>query len=471
MSERDARGGSGDGTARYVVISADSHDSPPYHFEKYVEYVDPQHRQSYVEWLQSDAEELSRTTRFGGPSLMNADVHRYESNATNEYRRYYEELMIGRMQVDEHWHKESFGRYRPEEPPGYVDPVARVASQETQGIVGEVVNTTGFAAGSSTQFGADDHELLRAGAMAHLRWLADYCGAVPGRLAAPIYVDGRDLDEARADITWARDHGLFGGVFLPVPRLIGGGMMGRIAHAGGDVLPPYVDSYWEPLWAVCEDLDLPLVLHIGQNVAPDITTAYGTDPNAFWVLSAFDHGYFAKRPFFQMIAAGVFDRHPRLKFCVAEIHAASIPGLFQEADHQTMGFAQFQRQGITLAPSEYWYRNGYVAASMLSRREAAMRHDIGVANLMFGSDYPHPEGTWPNTKSVQRYVLAGIPEPEMRAILGENAARCFGFDLAQLRAVADRVGPTVAELSQPLPSDDIPPYASTFSLHPQPTYA
>src|SRR5262249_23262359 len=160
------------------------------------------------------------------------------------------------------------------------------------------------------------------GVKAHMRWLVDFCGAAPGRLASPLYIDGYNLEEAVEDITWARERGIFGGVYLPIQRMAttGEGMAGRATHFVGAPLPPYMDPYWEPLWSLCEDLDLPLVLHVGQNVAPDIATAYGTDPNAFWIMSAFDNGYFAKRPFFQMIAGGVFDRHPRLKFCATEIH-------------------------------------------------------------------------------------------------------------------------------------------------------
>jgi hypothetical protein len=104
---------------------------------------------------------------------------------------------------------------------------------------------------------------------------------------------------------------------------------------------------------------------------------------------------------------------------------------------------------------------------MLSRGEAALRHQIGIANLMFGSDYPHPEGTWPITLTAERYVLGGIPHKELRPILGENAARCFGFDLRQLQTVADRVGPTVADLAEPLDEKDLPPYTSSFMLHAQ----
>jgi predicted TIM-barrel fold metal-dependent hydrolase len=230
-----------------------------------------------------------------------------------------------------------------------------------------------------------------------------------------------------------------------------------------------VDEYWEPLWAACEDLDLPLVVHVGQLTAPDLETAYGDDPATIQMMAAFELGHFAKRPFYQLIAARVFDRHPRLKYCVTEIAVAALAGMFQEADHLTRGFDNFQRQGFKLAPSEYWYRHGFVAASMLSRGEAALRHQIGIHNLMFGSDYPHPEGTWPITLTAERYVLGGVPEEELRAILGENAARCFGFDLPQLRAVADRVGPAVADLAHPLEEGDLPPYTSSFMLHAQVT--
>jgi predicted TIM-barrel fold metal-dependent hydrolase len=452
---------------RYVVISSDSHDSPPYHLERYVEYMDPQHRPEYESWLVADSQRVTKA-RFGGPALLKQRPQDFVSDATDPYLQFYEELMIGEMHVDEQWMKESFRRYRPTEPPGYLDPVARVEAQESQGIVAEVVNTTGLAAGDASQFGATSHELRRAGAVAHLRWLADYCGAVPGRLAAPIYVDGRDLDEALGDIAWAREHGIFGGVFLPAPRLLGSGMMSASGVADGEGLPAYVDPYWEPLWSACEDLDLPLVVHIGQLVPPDMASAFGTEMRSVWMMSAFDMSYFAKRPFFQLLAAGVLDRHPRLKYCVTEIHVASLPGLFQEADHQTMGFAGFQRQGFEMTPSEYWYRNGFVAASMLSRHEATLVHQVGVHNLMFGSDYPHPEGTWPNTLTVQRHVLGGLHEEELRLVLGENAARCFGFDLPMLRQVADRVGPSVDDLARPIDESELPPYASSFMLHPPP---
>ena len=74
-----------------------------------------------------------------------------------------------------------------------------------------------------------------------------------------------------------------------------------------------------------------------------------------------------------------------------------------------------------------------------------MRADIGVANIMWGSDYPHPEGTWPYTREQMIETFRGIPETELRAMLGLNAARLYGMDVAALEHTAARIGPTIQE--------------------------
>ena len=96
----------------------------------------------------------------------------------------------------------------------------------------------------------------------------------------------------------------------------------------------------------------------------------------------------------------------------------------------------------------------------MQRADAEMRQEIGVDRLMWGADYPHLEGAAPVHRLVLRQVFGGLPEPDLRRILGGNACRLFGFDGAQLQEVADRVGPTVADLSRPIDRDDIP---ETFS--------
>jgi hypothetical protein len=99
-----------------------------------------------------------------------------------------------------------------------------------------------------------------------------------------------------------------------------------------------------------------------------------------------------------------------------------------------------------LRPSEYFQRQCYVAPSSPRRNEIELRHQIGIDRFLFGVDYPHPEGTWPNTLDWIRTTLGQLPETEARLILGENALECYGLDRDKLRAVALRIGPEPAEV-------------------------
>ena len=82
----------------------------------------------------------------------------------------------------------------------------------------------------------------------------------------------------------------------------------------------------------------------------------------------------------------------------------------------------------------------------MKRSEAEMRDEIGIDRLMWGADYPHLEGAAPVHRLVLRQVFGGMPETDLRRMLGATPVRVFGFDRAQLQEVADRVGPTVADL-------------------------
>jgi predicted TIM-barrel fold metal-dependent hydrolase len=77
----------------------------------------------------------------------------------------------------------------------------------------------------------------------------------------------------------------------------------------------------------------------------------------------------------------------------------------------------------------------------MPRREAEQRHAIGVGNIMWGSDYPHPEGTWPTTREQMVETFAGLPDDEIAAMLGGNAARVYGFDPDKLAPLVARIGP------------------------------
>ena len=82
----------------------------------------------------------------------------------------------------------------------------------------------------------------------------------------------------------------------------------------------------------------------------------------------------------------------------------------------------------------------------MTRQECDLRHVIGVEKMMWGSDYPHFEGTWPHTKEKLHATFAGVPEAEVRPIVGENAAKVYNFDVERLAPFVERAGPPVREL-------------------------
>jgi hypothetical protein len=151
-----------------------------------------------------------------------------------------------------------------------------------------------------------------------------------------------------------------------------------------------------------------------------------------------------RRPMWQLMLNGVFDRHPRLKLLLTEVRADWIPATINHLDKV---YEEYRADLPALKrPSEYWHSNCLAGASFIHKAEVAMRHEIGVDTIAFGRDYPHPEGTWPNTKDWLRDAFAGVPENEIRMMLGENAVRFLGLDRDRLSAIAEKIGPTIGAI-------------------------
>ena len=150
---------------------------------------------------------------------------------------------------------------------------------------------------------------------------------------------------------------------------------------------------------------------------------------------------------------GVFDRFPELRLAMTEVRADWVPATLTHLD------ALYDEHRAELParrpPSEYWSSNCLASLSFVHRAEVEMRHEIGIERAAFGTDYPHPEGTWPNTRTWIGDAFAGVPEPEARLLLGENAIRFFQLDRAHLVDVAHRIGPDVNEVIGDRPDLDL----------------
>jgi predicted TIM-barrel fold metal-dependent hydrolase len=142
----------------------------------------------------------------------------------------------------------------------------------------------------------------------------------------------------------------------------------------------------------------------------------------------------------------VFERFPDLRVVITEGTSIWVPEFLALLDHrysETHYSAKLgdYRSHLSRKPSEYFARNVFLGASCMPRREALLRHQIGLANLMWGSDYPHPEGSWPVTREQMQETFHGLPEPEIAAMLGGNAVRVYGFDTEKLAPLVARIGP------------------------------
>jgi hypothetical protein len=140
----------------------------------------------------------------------------------------------------------------------------------------------------------------------------------------------------------------------------------------------------------------------------------------------------------QLMMGGVFDRYPKLRLILSEIYGDWMGRTFAYLDEQ------FEAHRDTIVakrkPSDYWRSNCFNGLSFIRRCEVAMRHDMGIERLGFGRDYPHGEGTWPNTVEWLRDALGGIPKDEALGIMGGNAIKVLGLNKAKLDEIAARIG-------------------------------
>ncbi len=176
-----------------------------------------------------------------------------------------------------------------------------------------------------------------------------------------------------------------------------------------------------------------------------------------------ENHWYSRRTLPYLIFGGVFERHPRLRVVFTEQRADWVGSTLRHLDsvYESVYLTSLRRE-LPRRPSEYWSTNCYIGASFLARFEVDLRDEIGTDRLMWGADYPHYEGTWGYTAEHLRNTFAGIPEADVRRILGENALECYQLDAVALRRIADEIGPTPTEIDRPLQRLPDAPLGSSF---------
>jgi predicted TIM-barrel fold metal-dependent hydrolase len=385
-----------------VLFSSDCHAGPP--LATLGTYVDPRYAREFADYLAT----------------------------TQQYDEQVRDLFAGRHAGDvayEEIHRVFIER---DTVHGLVDPTEHLRDLEADGIVGDVVFPQGVVPfadypaqpGMLPSIGfVADPGLQAAGCHAYNRWLAEFCASNPGRHAGVGVMPIRDVDAAVREIEWCADAGLRSVSLPPTSE--------HFAY--------YNDPRYEPIWEACARSDLALSAHGAS------TRFYGHGPDSLPIALA-EVDFFGRRSLWFLLFSGVFERHPDLRLVVTEQRAGWVVPTLEYLDDIYRSPVSGIAKTLPRSPSSYFATNVYIGASFLSAREAAARHDIGVTRLMWGSDYPHPEGAWPWSRESLRRTCAGMTDEEMRLILGANAIACYGMDAAVLERAADRVGPTVEDL-------------------------
>jgi predicted TIM-barrel fold metal-dependent hydrolase len=330
------------------------------------------------------------------------------------------------------------------------DSAERRADLESDGVVAEVIFPNTVPPFYDTAFHVSppatpaQYERWRSGTRAHNRWLAEFCAEEATRRAGIGLIHLNDVDDAIEDVRWIAEHGLRGGVLLPLPS------------PSDTHLAPLTSPAYDRLWAAIQDCELVVNQHSGQG-----SPHYGSDPgaDALWVL---EMPFFVQRGFCQLILGGVFERFPRLRYILTESGCAWAPGLLRRMDGIHMGMkagmmgeVDYSRSKILEnPPSFYARRNCWYGASFPSPQDVAGRDTVGVDRVLWGNDYPHYEGCYPYSRENMRLAFSDVDPTEVRMMLGENAAKLYGFDLEALRPDAERIGITPDLVATPL--DEIP---------------
>ena len=238
--------------------------------------------------------------------------------------------------------------------------------------------------------------------------LTDFASSDPARLIINYQIPIHDIAGAVAEVRHAAAEGCKS-LQLPVfPAELG--------------LPDYWDSRYDPLWAVISEMDLPIALHIGLNTQLEGLAQRDPTPQKgiFVPMTALS----AAEAIGMWVLTGILERYPQLKIIFVEPGIGWVSWwLYIVDDMATRQGYQFP--GLKGLPSDYFRKNIFL--TFIDEPDILRHaHDrIGVENLMWSSDYPHPVSSWPNSQTIAQEQLADATGEERELILWGNSKRVW----------------------------------------------
>ena len=308
-----------------------------------------------------------------------------------------EDLRGGRTLSLSDWDLEAF------RDPGYHDPVARLAAMDRDGVRAEVLYSEVSAFRAFGLVKGDWKPISRA----FTDHLADFASHDPDRLAVSYQVPIIDMPYAVSEVERLAALGARS-VHLPnFPSELG--------------LPDYHEHVYDPLWSVLQETGISISHHLGnRHWLYDIMRR---DPTPQAAIFTSMPALALSEVIAWWILTGTLERFPGLQIVFVEPGLYWVPGFLAGLDRKSK---VYDLPGVRLKPSEYFRRN-MALTFMDDTVGLGLRHMIGIENILWSSDFPHPATTWPRSQEVVARQFADIPTDERELICCGNSARIYGL--------------------------------------------
>ncbi len=299
-------------------------------------------------------------------------------------------------------------RFKNNSRPGYHDGAARLVDMDLDGVQTEVI----YSELSFFRYWGDLHESQHDTTVAFNEVLRGFAEPDPARLVVSYQIPIQDIDGAMAEVRRVAGLGAKS-LQLPVfPPELG--------------LPDYYHERYDPLLALIQETGLPICCHIGLNTGlDDLVQRDPTPGSAIMVPMAM---LSTGEALGMWILGGVLERFPDLKLVFVEPGVGWIAWWLNLVDDMVLR-QDYELPDLREVPSHYFHKNVFITfideADALAY--APFRYKIGVENIMWSSDYPHPVSSFPNSRKIAAECVAALPEDERELITSGNAKRVWNL--------------------------------------------
>jgi predicted TIM-barrel fold metal-dependent hydrolase len=310
--------------------------------------------------------------------------------------------------------------------PGCSQAKARLEVMDQSGVWAQVIypNVLGFAGQgrmklSDTPVRAVDDDLRLVSTQIYNDAGAEMQAEASGRLLPMALLPWWDIKLAVAEAERCRAMGMRGVNINSDPHLNG--------------MKDLSDDYWTPLWEFCSDQDMPVNFHIGasdssmswQGDSPwpslDTPTKLALGSTMMFISNA--------KVLCNLIASGLLERFPRLKFVSVESGVGWIPFIMEGLDYSMREAGSYAAGRLSMSPMEYFRRQIFACFWFENQDFSHIIRKVGVDNCMFETDFPHPTCLYPDPLEHAGAAMAELTAEERAKVLSLNAARCYGIDL------------------------------------------